>query len=179
MKAIKAIRSFFRSKYLEGKTMKLQMLVLSVLLVTACTTVGAKGERMEHIQSLNLKSAQGSILFPSLDILQKNFLEEDSIGEKSLLLKIFLETTSILNKFADKEMRIFQAMEIIGCTCERYFRTSNYSNDDANEIVFRLCRALLTGYPYFVFDDFGKAGLYRIDKELMRRTFNPIGFRQK
>ena len=159
--------------------MKLQMLALSVFLATVCASADAKGERMEQIRSLNLKSAQGSILFPSLDILQKNFLEEDFIGEKSLLLKIFLETTSILNKFADNEMRIFQAMEIVGCTCEHYFRKSNYSNDDANEIVFRLCRALLTGYPYFVFEDFGKAGLYRIDKELMRRAFNPIGFRQK
>ena len=159
--------------------MKIKLLALSVLFATVCVSADAKGERMEQIQSLNLKSAQGSILFPSLDILKKNIREEDSIGEKSLFLQVFLEKTSILNKFADKEMRIFQVMEIIGFTCERYFRKSNYSNDDANEIVFRLCRALLTGYPYFVFEDFEKARFYRIDKELMRRAFYPIGFRQK
>ena len=82
MKAIKAIYSFFRSKYLEGKTMKSQLLALSILLATA------------FVQAEQIK-------VPSIEVLKERLKghPNDCIDPR-----IVLEDSGFFAEVADKEM---------------------------------------------------------------------------
>jgi hypothetical protein len=124
MKAVKAISSFFRSKYLEGKTMKLQMLVLSVLLAT----VGVQAEEAINKESLFYGGLPDkSVKITHLAALKKRFYNSSPV------IKDFLNKTILLEQLADRSIHILDlSMQLTFVHIEYYMSNSDLDGATRN-----------------------------------------------